>query len=194
MKRFAVAGAAIAASAAIAGVALATIPNAGVINGCFDKNNGQLRVIDAQATAGCLKPETAISWNQIGPQGEQGIQGPVGPQGSQGTQGPIGVPGQTGATGATGPAGPTGATGATGASAGSGYQIVTGSVSRPNAITAASATCPAGKVVVGGGYRIPDGDTISGFFPVNSQTMSTAGLITGSSTVERIVYAICINQ
>lgn len=194
MKRFAVAGAAIAASAAIAGVALATIPNAGVINGCFDKNNGQLRVIDAQAAAGCLKPETAISWNQIGPQGEQGIQGPVGPQGSQGIQGPIGVPGQTGATGATGPAGPTGATGATGASAGSGYQIVTGSVSRPNAITAASATCPAGKVVVGGGYRIPDGDTISGFFPVNSQTMSTAGLITGSSTVERIVYAICINQ
>jgi len=194
MKRFAVAGAAIAASAAIAGVALATIPNAGVINGCFDKNNGQLRVIDAQATAGCLKPETAISWNQIGPQGEQGIQGPVGPQG---IQGPTGVAGQTGATGATGPAGPigaTGATGATGASAGSGYQIVSGSVSRPNAITAASATCPAGKVAVGGGYRLPDGDTINGFFPLNSQTFSTAGLITGSSTVERIVYVICVNQ
>lgn len=67
-------------------VAFATIPDsAGVIHGCFRTQTGQLRVIDT-ATQQCLPTETAISWNQVGPQGPQGPVGPQGPPGpSQGS-------------------------------------------------------------------------------------------------------------
>jgi hypothetical protein len=66
-------------------IAFASIPDSvGVIHGCFKTQSGQLRVIDA-ATAQCSPSETAISWNQIGPQGPQGPAGPQGPPGqSQG--------------------------------------------------------------------------------------------------------------
>lgn len=53
------------------GVAFATIPSAdGVINGCYQKNEGMLRVIDDAGA--CRTSEIAISWNHVGPQGEQG--------------------------------------------------------------------------------------------------------------------------
>jgi hypothetical protein len=46
------------------GVASATIPAAGVINGCYEKRTGLLRVIDAEAGKTCItKYETPISWN-----------------------------------------------------------------------------------------------------------------------------------
>ena len=90
MKRFAVIGAALAASVAVAGVALATIPNAGVINGCYLKSGGILRVIDS-STSTCSTKETSLAWN---------VQGAPGPQGAQGVPGPQGETGATGATGA----------------------------------------------------------------------------------------------
>src|SRR5450631_1214179 len=87
-------------------VAFANIPHsAGMINGCFKTQNGQLRVIDPE-TEHCLPSETAISWNQVGPQGLQGIQGLKGATGATGANGAIG------AAGAAGPKGDTGATGA----------------------------------------------------------------------------------
>lgn len=46
MRRIADVGAAVAAAVALAGVALATIPDAGVISACYQKS-GILRVIDA---------------------------------------------------------------------------------------------------------------------------------------------------
>ena len=61
--------------------AVADIGGSGVINGCYKSQNGQLRLIDP-ASASCNPSETAISWNQTGPQG------PAGPQGSAGPQGP----------------------------------------------------------------------------------------------------------
>jgi hypothetical protein len=127
----------------VAGVALATIPNAGVINACYVKNGGVLRVLDS-STSSCSTKEISLAWN---------VQGPVGPQGAQGISGPQG---ETGATGATGPTGATGATGAAGATGGagpagglSGYQIVSGDV-----VGAGSVFCPAGKRVLGGGAEI----------------------------------------
>src|SRR3954454_14850662 len=85
------------------GVAFAAIPDAsGVINGCYQKNVGNLRVIDPSAGDSCRPSEIGISWSQTGPQGPQGIPGPQGPQGLPGPKG------DTGATGATGPAGATG--------------------------------------------------------------------------------------
>jgi hypothetical protein len=90
------------------GAAYAAISSTGgAINGCYQKNNGQLRVIDP-ATDSCKPSEVAISWNQVGPPGASGLTG------ASGARGADGAPGPAGATGATGPAGPTGATGAAG--------------------------------------------------------------------------------
>lgn len=64
------------ASAFAGGVAYAVIPSpSGQISGCYDKNNGQLRVIDASAGASCQPSERAVSWSQTGPQGAQGPAG-----------------------------------------------------------------------------------------------------------------------
>lgn len=95
------------------GVAYAAIPASnGTINGCYSGGQGQLRVIDAESGETCKSNETAISWNQQGP---QGIPGAIGPQGLQGIQGQQGETGATGATGATGPQGPAGNAGEDGA-------------------------------------------------------------------------------
>ena len=73
---------------AVGGIAYATIPDGGgVIHGCYQKNQGTLRVIDNGTTQTCSSSETPLNWSQTGPQGPQGAQGP---QGSQGHQGPSG--------------------------------------------------------------------------------------------------------
>jgi hypothetical protein len=67
--------------AAIAAIGHAMIPDAGgVIHGCY-ANNGQLRVIDESGGETCKSNETALFWNQTGPQGPQGTPGQQGPQG-----------------------------------------------------------------------------------------------------------------
>jgi hypothetical protein len=108
----------IAAMLALAGGAVFAaggIPGSdGVIHGCYNANNGQLRVIDP-ATASCKGPETAIQWNQTGPQGPQGPQGIQGDQGSKGDTGEQGLKGDTGLQGEQGIQGPQGDTGAQGA-------------------------------------------------------------------------------
>ena len=71
-------------------VAYASLPDSnGVIHGCYQKNNGQLRVI-YPAVSSCSPSETPLQWSQTGPQGPVGPQGPEGPQGPQGAQGPQG--------------------------------------------------------------------------------------------------------
>ncbi len=62
------------------GIAYATIPDSsGVIHGCYQKNQGTLRVIDAGTAQTCSSSETALNWSQTGPQGAQGPPGPTGP-------------------------------------------------------------------------------------------------------------------
>lgn len=64
------------------GVTSASIPAAdGTINGCYDKNSGKLRVIDAPGVT-CDNNETAIIWSQTGPARPPGPQGPAGPAGA----------------------------------------------------------------------------------------------------------------
>ena len=79
-----------------ASVAVASIPDSsGVIHGCYQgsgqgnqqgnqqgnwQGSGVLRIIDTTVES-CAPGETAISWNQIGPQGPQGPAGPTGPSG-----------------------------------------------------------------------------------------------------------------
>jgi hypothetical protein len=61
------------------GIAYASIPDSGgTIHGCYSKS-GSLSVIDTDAGQACAKGETALNWNQTGPQGPAGPAGPAGP-------------------------------------------------------------------------------------------------------------------
>lgn len=122
------------------GIAMAAIPDSGgVIHGCYKPNsngsNSALGVIDTVLSGGhCPTGDTALTWNQTGPQGPQGATG------------------ATGATGAQGPAGPSGM---------SGYQIVTaapssGYFSTIGAAVVATVTCPAGEKAISGGGTTED--------------------------------------
>lgn len=65
---------------AVGGVAVASIPSAdGAIEGCYDNSTGALRVIDPAAGGTCRGGETALTWNQKGPQGPPGPQGDPAP-------------------------------------------------------------------------------------------------------------------
>jgi hypothetical protein len=82
----AAAGAAVA-SVLAGGIAWAAIPAAGgVIDGCYQKNEGQLRVIDPATTA-CLPSEIPISWNAQGIEGAKGDPGAPGRDGVDGRDG-----------------------------------------------------------------------------------------------------------
>ena len=77
--------------------AVSGIPGAGgVIDGCYQKAKGNLRVIKSNKK--CRKSEKAVSWNEKGLKGDTGQTGGAGQAGASG---------QTGATGQTGAVGPT---------------------------------------------------------------------------------------
>jgi hypothetical protein len=99
------------AAMGLGGVAYATIPAGdGAITGCYSREDGDLRVIDAPAKT-CSKKETTLRWSQTGPQGPQGERGPIGPdgpKGGDGARGPEGPQGPKGNDGGLGPQGPKG--------------------------------------------------------------------------------------
>jgi hypothetical protein len=65
--------AALLAVIAAAVAATAAIPDAnGVIHACRNTKTGVLRVIDTDKGQTCSKNETALTWNQTGPQGPAG--------------------------------------------------------------------------------------------------------------------------
>jgi hypothetical protein len=136
-------------------------------------------VVSPDEEPDCPGNQTLISWNELGPPGPQGLQGeqgeqgepgdtgatgPTGPQGEQGPagpEGPQGAQGEKGDTGDTGPEGPQGdpgQDGAPGAPGLSAYEIVTVEEARSVPVTSnfvdISATCPSGKQVLGGGFRV----------------------------------------
>jgi hypothetical protein len=74
----------------LGGAAFAAIPDSnGTIHACYQKANGNLRVVES--TNECRKNETAIAWNQAGAQGSIGATGPAGPTGAAGATGATGV-------------------------------------------------------------------------------------------------------
>jgi hypothetical protein len=95
--------------ASVGGAYAATGSTPTVIRGCYAKQNGQLRVIAADAR--CRNGERRLDWNQ---QGRQGQPGTTGATGVTGASGPAGAQGATGLTGASGPAGAQGASGLAG--------------------------------------------------------------------------------
>ena len=147
------------------------VPNAkGVFAACYAEVGGAMRITPTFRR--CRPSEYRITWSQrgpVGPQGETGVTGPQGAAGPRGTEGPQGETGSQGARGPAGPAGPTGPTGPTGPvgpqgpqgdPGPSGSQLVTGTpvTSAPatprQTLTTATATCPAGTVLLGGGAQI----------------------------------------
>lgn len=61
---------------ALGGVAFAAIPDSsGTIHGCYQKSNGNLRVVDSASE--CRNTERAIAWNQEGPPGSGGLAGVI---------------------------------------------------------------------------------------------------------------------
>ena len=82
----------IALLVALGGVAAASIPGkGGVINACYLKTGGSLRVFDTSkpgASGRCHQNERTLTWNRQGPQGIRGQQGIQGVKGNTGAPGP----------------------------------------------------------------------------------------------------------
>ena len=128
----------------------AAIPDSsGVIHGCYQKNVGNLRVIDSSAGDSCRPSEIGISWSQTGPQGPTGATGPAGPAGATGPKGDTGATGPAGPAGATGPKGDTGATGPQGPPGATGATGPAGPTGPPGPNNAAGTSCPTGTQVIG---------------------------------------------
>ena len=135
-----------------------------------------------------------------GDQGDQGIQGLTGETGSTGPAST--VPGPTGPTGATGSSGPSGPTGPTGADGVSGWQLIPGTPSADNEeAKTVTATCPAGKNVVGGGFLTlavtnPDEIVITANYPSSPTVWTVSGTLDqpggGDDSFALQAFAICV--
>ncbi len=127
--------------------------------------NGSLHVVGGTNIGGVLSTNEAfVSSCEQGPQGPPGPQGPQGEPGPAGPQGPQGEPGPQGPAGPEGPQGPQGAMGPQGPQGApgiSGLQYVSGAPLTLAKLTSgtATATCPTGLTVIGGGYTttVPGG-------------------------------------
>jgi hypothetical protein len=122
------------------------------------------QVVNFAGTGTACQGSTVVTGPQ-GPPGPPGPTGPAGPTGATGPQGPAGPAGPTGATGPTGPTGPQGIPGQPGVAgpagpagpAGAGIQtqiIIAANAPVPAGvdIVQASALCPPGEHITGGGY------------------------------------------
>lgn len=120
-----------------------------------------------------------------GEDGQDGARGPVGPQGPQGEQGEAGP---------QGPAGPAGAAGAPGKDGVSGYVIEGPEARWSNGAGTTTASCPDGKVALGGGFTVQGirgGDAVvKTSQPVYvSQTNASGWQVSGVATGEANVKA-----
>jgi hypothetical protein len=211
---------AIVAALAMGGIAYASIPGPdGVIDACYLKNGGALRVIDSAAS--CKSGETSLSWNQQGPTGPQGPAGAQGATGATGPTGPTGDPGATGATGdtgptgATGPTGPTGDPGATGATGDTGPTGATGPKGDSGATgpmgpagsgvkTIAGEMNTDGSIIEGSGFSVTHNSTgdYTVSFPPGTWSGCTSPVATvtpltifgGGARTARIIGAGCVSD
>ena len=165
-RRAVLLGAAVVVGVPLAGVAYAAVPDEdGVIHGCYAAD-GALRVLDTASSdrrkRECTSRETAIFWNQEGPQGSAGpagTQGAPGEKGDPGPAGPSGEKGDTGPQGDVGPAGPQGPKGDTGAAGPAGPQGDKGEIGEVGPAGPAGPVGPEGPA----GPQGPAGDALTGF-------------------------------
>jgi hypothetical protein len=192
MRRGAKVGAATGGLALVAGgvaAAAGGIPGSdGVIQGCYQKSTGNLRVV-SQGTS-CRNDEVGLPWNQQGPTGPGGPRGAIGntgptgatgATGAQGATGPTGATGQAGATGSTGPTGATGSTGATGDTGPSGATGDTGPTGPTGATGATGDTGATGATGDTGptGPSGPGATTVATTVPLGTtDAVATSGGVT----------------
>ena len=129
--------------------------------------------------------------------GTTGSKGPTGAKGPTGTTGPKGV---TGAKGATGAKGPTGATGAATPTLVNGTKTTTTNPAVGTPVSA-TATCPAGKVLVGGGGQVTT-SLASGrvelqqSYPSSTTAWTAVGIVTtllgAGQTISVQAFALCM--
>lgn len=127
-----------------------------------------------------------------GPEGDQGPAGPAGPAGADGAEGPMGP---AGADGATGPAGANGVSGGVTMKAVADIKYLA-----PGETGTATSTCPAGKVVIGGGFKNggqvhvinnqPIGTYVNGMF----NAWEVRGTNTGTTQANIQVAAVCVKM
>jgi len=138
--------------------------------------------------------QTVYATGSRGPEGPTGPRGLPGPTGPQGPIGPAGAAGAKGLAGPPGPAGPTGPAGPKGASGVTSSSVVQGtavsSVADPTAgtITSATASCPAGRVLLGGGGQVSDGEP--GVTGSKAATRTTATTASGSTSATGAANAV----
>jgi hypothetical protein len=132
----------------------------------------------------------ACRWKARSPRQEQASVGVAGPQGPKG---------DTGATGSAGPAGPAGTVGV------SGYEIVSVSTNlNSKSSNVATASCPSGKKVVGGGgfeNAAPLPNPVALYYdgPVPSGNSATGWAVGAEETSDYpaqwqvFAFAICVN-
>jgi hypothetical protein len=175
---------AVAATVLAGGIAWAAIPGPGaVIQGCYQKVSGQLRVVETPSE--CLPSELPISWGQSGT-GATGPSGPSGPSGSAGPSGPAGAEGPDGAQGPSGPKGEKGDSGAPGI---------------PGSGTPVGAVMPYAGTTAPTGWLVADGSEVSrATYQVLFQAIGTTyGSGDGTSTFNlpdlrgRVVVAVGSN-
>ena len=128
-----------------------------------------------------------------------GRRGPAGPKGDQGPAGPSGATGPRGASGPAGAQGPQGPSGPSGPSGISGWQYVVsdGRSLAPGQFSTRTATCPAGKKVLGGGASatsVPSFSRMLVSAPTDPGTAWVAGVENeGPVSITMFAWAICAN-
>jgi hypothetical protein len=156
----------------------------------------------ARGPAGAAGPQGLQG--PAGPAGAAGSDGAVGPQGPAGADGGIGPQGPAGADGvdgAGGPQGPAGATGPAGANGVSNYLQVVGVATADDETTpkTATATCPGGRSVLGGGYVLSAVSSQSRIlltqnYPSSATVWTVVGTlssVSGDTSYSLQAYAIC---
>jgi hypothetical protein len=148
--------------------------------------NGDIKI---RRGSRCMPGTRALNWNQRGPRGPRGLQGTRGPAGAEGPAGPEGP------QGLQGPPGPS-------------DSQVTAPVSATTPINApqgtvasATATCPAGTSILGGGITVttsvpnqlgravPRENYPSAPNAWTGSIVITSGLVGSTATIA--VYAVC---
>ena len=127
----------------------------------------------------------------LGQPGETGSSGAKGEKGAQGEGGQKGDPGEPGAIGPSGPSGPTGPPGPQ-----TGVQVVTASSAFNDLATkSATAQCPAGFRIIGGGFVPNPGNSnelsIQSSFPTTTPQAWTASGINVEGPWQIVAFAVC---
>jgi hypothetical protein len=178
--------------AAVVALLVAMVAGGGVATGARSLITGA-DIKDGSITGQDIKPKSLSA--RLFADSSASTRGVRGPRGPQGTQGVAGAAGPAGPQGLSGPPGPTGPAGE-GQTVGTQYnliqpnaQTVTQTVG-PGAVQSASAICPPGYAVLGGGYRSSGSEGAEVFFNDSFGSRDTWAVGVDNSGSRRATIAV----